>query len=60
MSDDYTITMHLKLGETPAGRLQTVMELLRGPANVDDEGNVIGYGPPLIDMETARRLLGFE
>jgi hypothetical protein len=41
---------------TPAGRLAFVQELLHPPI-VDDNGDVIGYGDPLISEEEAYVLL---
>lgn len=41
---------------TPAGRLAIADELMR-PRIHDDDGNVIGYGEPLISAEDLLKLL---
>lgn len=47
--------------KTAAGRIEVVLQLLRGlELEYDEYGNCIKYGQPLITIEQARELLGFE
>ncbi len=44
---------------TSAGRLEIIIDLFN-PEIVDEEGNVIGYGEPLITESEARDLLEMQ
>jgi hypothetical protein len=45
--------------KTVAGKVELIMKLLGGEEEIDDDGNVY-ITPEIIDVETAKKLLGFK
>lgn len=45
------------LPQTTAGKLDMITELLSPMPIIDDKGNIIGYGPPLLTVEEVRKII---